>query len=131
VSDSKVKPEDFGKELGLILDDFSDEVFEKTKKAVDTVTKEMADEIKSKIPFKQRTKKYVKAFKTKTSYEDKRNKRNTWYVSGKQYRLTHLLERSHKNQNGTYSKAFPHVIYGEELAQRRLPEEIKKEIEEG
>lgn len=101
------------------------------KKAVDTVSQEANEEIKKHITFKRhKGDKYVKAFRIKTSFEDRYNKRNTWYVGNGQYRLTHLLENGHQMPQGGRSSSFPHIKYGEELAQRRIEELAKEAIEE-
>lgn len=115
--------------IGKMLDEYCLDITEETKKNVDKVTKECDEEIKNHITFKQRTGKYVKSFRTKTSYEDKLNKRNTWYVGNGQYRLTHLLEKGHQLVNGGRAKAYPHIKYGEELAKKRMEELTKEAIE--
>lgn len=112
------------------LSNYSKEVTEKTKKNVDTVSKEVNEAIKSHITFKQWTGKYVKAFRIKTVYEGAFNKRNTWHVSGNQYRLTHLLEKGHALRDGGRTKAYPHIKYGEEIAKKRM-EELTKEAVKG
>ncbi|MGN1473677.1 MAG: HK97 gp10 family phage protein [Eubacteriales bacterium] len=124
----RVTPEEFEKAVLGALTEYSDDVAERMHKAVDKVTKETAAEIKRRIPFTQRTRKYVRAFTTKTSYEDKLDKRNTWYVKSPQYRKTHLLEYGHRNRDGTYTRAFPHIKYGDELARKRLPELCEKAV---
>ncbi|MBR6113932.1 MAG: hypothetical protein IKQ10_02005 [Oscillospiraceae bacterium] len=127
---ARVSAENFAEALLGALSEYSEAASEATFRAVDAVTQETDAEIRRHITFTQRTKKYVKAFRTKTSFQDKRNKRNTWYVASPYYRLTHLLENGHKTRGGGDSRKFPHIKYGEELARRRLPELITKEIEE-
>jgi len=121
--------DDLASEIVKELTNYSEVVTEGIKKAVDVVAKECDDEIKAHITFKEPTGKYVKAFKIKKSYEDKFNKRNTWYVSGNQYRLTHLLEKGHAIKGGGRTKAYPHIAFGEELAQKRMEELAKEAIE--
>ncbi len=115
--------------IGQYLSEYTEEVTAATKKAVDVTAKAVDAEIKSKITFTQRTGNYVKAFRIKKSYEDMYNKRKTWYVSGEEYRLTHLLENGHALRGGGRVKAFPHVIYGQQLAEKRLQELIEEGIE--
>ena len=108
------------------MNNYTDAVTEEIKKAVDIVSKETNEEIKAHITFKQPTGKYVKSFRIKTIYEDRFNKKNVWHVTNSEYRLTHLLEKGHALRNGGRAKAFPHIKYGEEFAEKRL-EELGKE----
>lgn len=123
-----VKLENLERTISRVLTEYSDEVAERTKRAVDKATEEAAEEIKLRIPFRQRTRKYVRSFAIKTAYEDRLNKRNVWYVKGKEYRKTHLLENGHVNRDGTHTRAYPHIRYGEEIARKRLPELCEKAI---
>lgn len=111
------------------LQNYTKEVTENVKKSVDKVSKEVNDEIKSHVTFKEHTGKYVKAFRIKTVYEDGYKKVNNWYVANGQYRLAHLLEKGHALKHGGRAKAFPHIQYGEELAQKRMEELAKEAVE--
>ena len=126
-----VTPDGLADAIVKSLTEYGDLVTDGMKQAVDKVTEEVNDEIKRHVTFRNRSGKYIRAFRFKTSYEDKRNKRNTWYVSGKQYRKTHLLEKGHNTRSGSRTRAFQHIAYGEELAQRRLPELIEEVIKNG
>ena len=108
------------------LEAYSDEVAEKVKDCVDKASQDCRDTIKAHMTFKQGTGKYVKNFKLKTSFENKTNKRKTWYVAGGQHRLAHLLEYGHAKVNGGRTRAFPHIQYGEEIAAQNLPKYIKE-----
>lgn len=122
-------PDFLGDAIMSSLTHYSDKVAKGTHRAVDIVTKEVSDEIKKHLSFNSRTGKYVKSFRIKTSYSDIRNHRNTWYVKEPHYRLTHLLEWGHRTRNGGMTKAFPHIQFGEEIAQRRLPELMERVIQ--
>ena len=111
------------------MSNYSQEVIDGVKKAIDVVSKECNEEIKNHITFKEPTGRYVKSFRLKKSFEDNYNKRVTWYVANGEYRLTHLLENGHALNQGGRSKAYPHIKYGEELAQRRMEELAKEAIE--
>jgi hypothetical protein len=127
---STVQIDQLADEIARGLENYIDDMTENIKKAVDTVAKETNEEIKKHITFKKFTGKYVKAFRIKTSYEDRYNKRNTWYVGNGQYRLTHLLEKGHALVQGGRSRAYPHIKYGEELAKQRMEELAKEAIED-
>jgi hypothetical protein len=111
------------------MSEYSKEVTNGIKKAVDVVAKEANQEIKAHIPFNQPTGKYVKSFRIKNVYEDGYRKINVWYVGNDQYGLTHLLENGHALRQGGRAKAFPHIKYGEELAKKRMEELAKEAIE--
>lgn len=118
-------------EIKSALTDYSDEVTDVAKEVVDKITDGVMDETKRHITWKD--KKYSKSFALKTTYEDKRNKRKTWYVKDPHYRLTHLLEFGHKTRrkrNGKEETAkYPHVQYGYEFAKNNFEKEMKREIE--
>lgn len=126
---STVKVDELADLIAEYMGNYSQGVTDGVKKAVDIVSKETNEEIKKHITFKQPTGKYVKAFRIKKSYEDGYKKINNWYVGNGQHRLTHLLEKGHALRQGGRSKAYPHIKYGEELAQRRMEELAKEAIE--
>lgn len=109
---------------------YSASVTKKTKSNVDKVSKEVDEEIKKHIEFKQPTGKYVKAFRINNAYEGPFTKRKTWHVKAPYYRLTHLLEKGHATVDGERTEAYTHIKYGEALAKRRM-EELTKEAVQG
>jgi hypothetical protein len=114
--------DDLTAEIMKNLQDYTDDVTAGVKKATDIVGNEVNETIKSHITFKQHSGDYVKAFRVAKTYEDKYKKVKTWYVKEPHYRLTHLLEKGHAMQKGGRSRAYPHIKYGEEIAETRMME---------
>lgn len=110
------------------LETYEEEITEVMKKSVDKASDDCMRTIKSHISFNQPTRQYVKHFRLKTSYEDEYAKRKTWFVAGGHHRLTHLLEFGHAKVNGGRTRAFPHIKYGEEVAQKNLVNYIKEGV---
>lgn len=111
------------------LTEYTQEVSKKVKKAVDKTARQVNEEIKQHITFKDRTGEYRKAFRLKTVKENESGKIKVWHVKKPHYRLTHLLEKGHINKNGTRTRAFPHIKYGEEIAKKNLEQIVREEIE--
>lgn len=126
---SGVQVDEMADLIAEYMSNYTEVVNEEMKKAVDNVAKEVNKEIKSHVTFKQPTGDYVKSFRIKKTYEGRFSKTKTWYVAEPHYRLTHLLEYGHALVNGGRSKEFPHIKYGEELAERRMEELAKEAIE--
>lgn len=117
--------------IGHELQSYSDDVSEKVGEAVQIVAKEVNDEIKQHVTFQERTGNYVKAFRIKkVNTGSKYNHSRIWHVKSPQYRLTHLLEHGHVLRNGGRTRAFPHIIYGEQLAERRMQELTEQAVQD-
>lgn len=117
------------------LNEITDEMCENVKKAVDEVAEKTKQIIDSHITFndygnkKRKKGTYRKSLKLKTLSETKTSKTVVWYASGKEYRLTHLLEYGHATRNGKKrTKAFPHIKYGYEYAEKELPLKITEAL---
>lgn len=114
-------------EITKLLSEYTEEVTDLAKQVVDKISEETNEEIKRHITFHDT--RYSKSFRIKKSFEDKRNKRNTWYVEAPHYRLTHLLEYGHITRNGGRTRAFPHVKYGQDYLDQNFERELKEGIE--
>ena len=112
------------------LQTYSDTVSVKIGEAVEIVGNEVNAEIKSHVTFDQPTGKYVKAFRVKKIDESKYSKSRIWHVAAPNYRLTHLLEHGHALRNGGRARAFPHIIFSEQLAERRMLELSEKAVQD-
>lgn len=123
----KIQANQMANEIENLLTTYTEEVTELAKQVVDKISEETNQEILNHITFKDKS--YTKSFKIKKSFEDKRNKRNTWYVEAPHYRLTHLLEYGHITRNGGRTRSFPHVKYGEEYLEQNFERELKEGIE--
>ena len=124
-----VKIDEFADALNDALTEYNQEITDGMKLVVDKVSKEVMREIKANITFDEPTGKYVKAFRIKTVEETKFNLTKAWHVIDHQHGLTHLLEKGHALRGGGMSRAFPHIVYGDALAKRRM-EELAKEVVE-
>lgn len=124
---TKVEVNEMANEVVKWLTEYSEEVTEVAKEVVDKVAEECFDEVKNHITWKD--KKYSQSFAINKSFDDKRNRRRTWYVKSPHYRLTHLLEFGHVTRNGGRTKAYPHVKYGDEYVKNNFEREMKEAIE--
>ena len=110
------------------LENYSQEVTDGIKKAAKIVADEVNDEIKAHVTFGGHGD-YIKAFRIKKTNESKMNIGYVWHVVNNQYRLTHLLEKGHALRNGGRARAFPHISFGQLLAEKRMEELSKGAIE--
>lgn len=110
------------------LQNYSEEVLEATKTAIDETAKQCNEEIKSHVTFKQGRGKYVKAFKISTIHDGSSGKRVVWHVRGKEASLAHLLEKGHALPQGGRSKAYPHIEFGEKYVNENLATNIEKRL---
>lgn len=97
-------------------------------RAVDRTAKATNREISKHAKFEDQSGAYRKSFALKKGGDRKTSYSVIWHVKGRQFRLTHLLEHGHMNRDGTRARAFPHITYGDKLAQRMLPEQLEKEL---
>ncbi len=112
-------------ELAAGLTEYSDEITETIKNAVEEVSKSAVEELKKTSP--TRTGAYAKDWAAKKAYEDTRSKRKTVY-NKKHYQLTHLLEFGHAKRNGGRVAAVPHIKAVEEKVAQEFEEAIKRGI---
>ena len=127
-----IKANELSAEITTLLSKYSEALTEECKKVVDEVAEGVLEETKNHITWHD--KKYSQAFALKNSFEDKRNKRKTWYVKPPYYKLTHLLEFGHQTRKIRNGKArtdkFEHVKYGDQYLEdnffRKMEEAMEK-----
>lgn len=125
---TNVKANEIANTITKWLTEYTEDVTDIAKEVVDEIADGVLEETKKHISWND--KKYSNSFEVKTSFENKRNKRKTWYVKSPHYRLTHLLEFGHVTRNGTTrTRAFPHVRYGDEYAKDNFEKLMKERIE--
>jgi|GEM_PF-154340 hypothetical protein len=108
------------------LAEYTDEIAEGVHKAVDIVAAEVMEEVKSHVTFGIGN--YRNSLAIKDSYKSKYENRKTLHLKKPYYTLGHLLEYGHRTTNGGMTRKFPHMVYGAELANRKLPIYIEKVI---
>lgn len=129
MANKKVETNEIASTITQWLTEYNEEVTEVAKEVVTEVAQQVLEETKAHITWNDKT--YSNSFDLKKSFEDKRNKRMTWYVKSPHYRLTHLLEFGHYTRNGTTStRKFPHVRYGDEYLQDNFERIMKERIEQ-
>ena len=126
----KTKINNLGNQLEDILNDYVDDISDITKEEIDTTTRNTKKVIKSHAPESKGKRKgtYKKSIKSQTVSENLTSKVNVIYVKKPEYRLPHLLENGHALVKGGRTRAIPHWKYGQEYAEKELPERIKKRI---
>lgn len=131
MTNKKIQADELTNEITKMLTEYTEEVTDIAKQVVDKVAEGTMQEVKSHITWKDKS--YASKFALNTSFENKRNKRRTWYVKSPYYRLTHLLEFGHHTRRikhgKAYTQAYPHVKYGDEYVKNNLEREMKEAIE--
>lgn len=121
---------DLAKEIMKAVEEYTVETDRIVQKAVDKTANKVVKMLKvhPRIPVK--TGAYKGSFKKKVTEKARGYKAVTVYASDHQWSLTHLLEKGHPMPgNQPDSKAYPHWIDAEEMAQTLYPEileELKK-----
>lgn len=126
----KVTPEDLGKEIASILDDFKNVTEEAAEAGVmDTAQKAVADLRAAHPSGSGQWGSWNEYNSGWTMKKEKKGKTTKAIVHNKtKYQLTHLLEKGHAKTNGGRTRAFPHIAPVAEDAEEHLVLNILKRV---
>lgn len=114
-------------ELVQAVKEYTDDVAEGVRKAVDETARKVLQETKALAP--KRTGEYAKTFTITKDDGYGVTRRIIW--NKKHYRRVHLLEFGHAKVNGGRVKEYPHLRPAYDKHGARLPDELKRVIENG
>lgn len=101
-----------------------DEKHKQAIKETAAIIRETDNVVREHITFNSREGGYADNTAVKKVTGEFRQWSYVWYVKKPYFRLTHLLERGHDMPNGTRSKAYPHITFGNEYAVQRYEKMI-------
>lgn len=114
-------------ELVQAVKEYTDDVAEGVRKTVDKTAREVLKETQALAP--KRTGEYAKTFTITKDDGYGVTRRIIW--NKKHYRRVHLLEFGHAKVNGGRVKEYPHLRPAYDKHGARLPDELKRVIENG
>lgn len=114
-------------ELVSAIKEYTEDVEIGVRKAVDKTAREVLKEAQALAP--KRTGEYAKTFTITKDDGYGVTRRIIW--NKKHYRRVHLLEFGHAKVNGGRVKEYPHLRPAYDKHGARLPDELKKVIENG
>ena len=127
----RIKIDNFGAELEKILEDYGQNVTEKTRAAVLEAAKVAKQETKAGAPVRKGKGggEYRKGWAVK---EDAASRLRTEAIvyNRSRYQLAHLLEKGHASRNGGRVAARVHIKPAEEHAIKNMEEAIQRIAEE-
>ena len=125
MSDRVIRPDELGKVIQEIFDEYEDHVAKVVKDTLPVVGKNTVKELKKTSP--KRKGKYAKGWKSKIEKDRLGDKVVVYNKTS--YQLTHLLEKGHANRGGGRTNAIPHIGPAEEKAVNETLKMIKKGIQ--
>jgi len=114
-------------ELVSAIKEYTEDVEIGVRKAVDKTARKVLKEAQALAP--KRTGEYAKTFTITKDDGYGVTRRIIW--NKKHYRRVHLLEFGHAKVNGGRVRAFPHLRPAYDKHGAKLPDELKKVIENG
>ena len=128
MNDIEVRPDQLDDAIGEIFRAFDTDVVRGMKAAAKEAIRKCADEIKAHITFDERTGKYVRSMATKKTSDTAHGIEYVWSVKAPEHRLAHLLENGHVSRSGGRVKAYPHIVFGETVANAYFTKKVQEVI---
>lgn len=125
----EIKSSQLSKTIDNHLKMVSKEVAVKTKKIVETTTKDLTDKVRQASPKKRG--RYAKGWRNKVVFESGNELRKRVF-NKTDYQLTHLLEKGHLRRGGKSpkTKAIPHLFDNRDEALKQMESEIEKILDD-
>lgn len=128
MADVEIRPDQLDEAVRDILVAYDADVMRGVKAAAKDAAKKCYDEIKAHVTFNERTGGYVKAMDTKKTEDTPTSIEYVWYVKAPHHRLAHLLENGHASRSGGRVKAYPHIVFGETVANAYFEKKVGEVI---
>lgn len=122
---ASIKIDQLGDEIVKQLNLYSEEVQEKTRKAIKSAAKTVQNEIKANAP--KDSGKYSKSWRVKEEYDSGIGLTEIVY-SPTRYQLAHLLEHGHAKRNGGRVAARPHIAQAEQAGLDQLERDLTQAL---
>lgn len=129
---STVTVDEFAKLITKSLEDYEEGVEERVEQTINEVAKDTLEDLKNNsiIPERSQDNNYKNSFFVKNIYKSRGREKGVCklVVTNKKYQIGHLLENGHATRNGKRTKAFPHWVDAQKVADT-LPERLKEALE--
>ncbi len=125
-----VTVDEFAKLITKSLEDYKEGVEEIIENVIHEVAEDTLEDLESNPIIPEQTGEYQKGFYLKNIYRGRGKGKGMHkiVVTNKKYQIGHLLENGHATRNGKRTKAFPHWVDAQKVADT-LPERLKEALE--
>ena len=123
--------ENFARLIAKSLEEYEEDVETAIEAVINEVAEETLQDLENNPIIPANRGKYKKGFYLKNVYKGKGREKGYYklIVANKEFRIGHLLERSHLTRDGTTrTRAFSHWKQAQEIA-NTLPDKIKEVLE--
>lgn len=112
------------------LEDYEEGVEEIIENVIHEVAEDTLEDLESNPIVPTQTGEYHEGFYLRNTYKARGKEKGVYkiVVANKKYQIGHLLENGHATRNGGRTKAFPHWIDAQKVA-NTLPDRLKEALE--